>query len=180
MATVDGMTAQKMQQILDDTIASADIQGSSLVFTRYGGDTFVAGDFQAYITSQIGTQITDGIAAAVPAAVAGGLTNKGNLSGAITFVGNTPQDMVNRLFTATLTGNVTLNSTAFPTPSIAGTQFAIVFKQDATGGRTLTLTGIKKSQGLLALSTAANAIDIVSFLYDGTNWYAGLMGVGFA
>lgn len=199
MATVNGITAEKGQEILDQTIESATISGTSLIFTRNDGSTFSAGDFKSYIDSEI-TPIVDGaiddataaipaqinssvstaVANAVPTAVVGGLTAKGNTSGTFSFAGITSAQLVNRLFTATLVGNVTIDSTNFPTSPLAGTQFAIVFKQDATGGRTLTLNNIKKSQGVLDLSTAANAVDIVVFMYDGTSWYAGLMGMGFS
>jgi hypothetical protein len=191
------MTAEHMQSILDQTLASAEIEGSTLKFTKLDGSSFTAGDFYAYINSQITPavntamtpinaaldsipgQVSTAVNSAVPTAVAGGVTAKGNQSGAVSFSGLTPAQMVNRLITMTLTGNISIDSAAFPTPAIAGTQFAIVMKQDATGGRTLTLTGIKKSQGVLVLSTGSNATDIIMFMYDGTSWYAGAMGVGF-
>ena len=168
MAIVNGITAEAAQDILDQTIESAEISGSSLVFTRHDGSSFSAGDF----SSAVETPIAE--------AVAGSLTALGNISGAVSFGSLTPNDMVNRIFTATLTGNISINSSSFPTPALPGTQFAMRFTQDGTGGRTLTLTGIKRSQGVLALSTAAGAIDIIMFMYDGTNWYAGAMGVAFS
>ncbi len=53
----------------------------------------------------------------------------------------------------------------------------IIVKQDATGSRTLTLPAqctnkvINGGAGAITLSTAANAIDILTFTYDGTNCY---------
>jgi hypothetical protein len=175
MATVNGVTAERMQQILNASIESAAIQGSTLIFTRHDGSSFAAGDFNAFIASEVQAEVD----AIVPPAVAGGLTAKGNISGAVTFPGLLPKDMVNRLFTATLTGAITIDSAAFPAPAVPATQFAMVLHQDLVGNRSLTLTGIKKSQGALTLSTGPNSIDIVSFLYDGSVWYAGLMGVSF-
>lgn len=198
MASVDGVTAQKMQEILDQTVESAEIEGATLTFTRHDGSTFPAGDFSDYVDSQltpaveaatapidaalasIPTQIETEIDSVVPAAVAGGVTNKLNITGGVTFGSMTPADMVNRLFTATVVGNITIDANNFPSPAIPGTQFAMVLKQDSTGGRTLTLLNIKRSQGALALSTAAGAIDIIMFLFDGTTWYAGAMGVAFS
>ena len=176
MATVTGVTAERMQEILDEAVETASIEGSTLIFTRHDGSSFAAGDFANFIGADVAAEV----AVAVPAAVSGGVTAKGSISGTMSFTGLTAAQMVNRLFTATLAGNLIVNSASFPSNPIPGTQFAIIFKQDATGGRTLTLTGIKRSQGVLALSAAANATDIVSFMYDGATWYAGLMGVNFS
>jgi hypothetical protein len=176
MATVTGVTAERMQEILDEAVETASIEGSTLIFTRHDGSSFAAGDFQSFIDADVAAAVT----AQVPAAVSGGVTAKGNVTGALTFTPLTPAQMVNRVFTATLTGNITINVTALPTPAVPGTQFAMVLKQDATGNRSLTLSGIKRAQGVLSLSSAANAVDIVSFMYDGTTWYAGLMGLAFS
>lgn len=198
MATINGMTAEKMQEVLDSTIESATISGSSLTFTRADGSTFSAGNFNTYINAQItpaidaamadvttalGTipgQVSTAVASAVPTAVAGGVTAKGNVTGNVTFTPLTAAQMVNRIITATLTGNITIDKANFPSSPIPGTQFAMVLKQDATGNRTLTLVNILKSQGVLTLSTAANARDVIMFFYDGTDWYAGAMGVAFS
>ena len=57
----------------------------------------------------------------------------------------------------------------------------LIVKQDATGNRTLTLPSgsIILGGGSLTLSTAANAVDILTFVYDGTNYYWSL-GKGYA
>jgi hypothetical protein len=74
----------------------------------------------------------------------------------------------------TLTGNGTLS---FSSPPTAGAYGTLVVTQDATGGKTLTLpTATNKVLGsatttAIALSTAANAIDIVNFYYDGSNYF---------
>jgi hypothetical protein len=53
----------------------------------------------------------------------------------------------------------------------------LVVKQDGTGGRTLTLPSVtnkilgSSSTTTIGLSTAANAIDIVNFYFDGTNYF---------
>lgn len=76
----------------------------------------------------------------------------------------------------TLTGNVTFN--AFTSP-VAGQSLTLIIKQDATGNRTLTSTGIKWANSSKTLSTTANAIDIATVFYDGTNYW-GSLGKGFA
>ena len=75
----------------------------------------------------------------------------------------------------TLTGNVTFS--AFSNP-VTGQSLTLIITQDATGSRTLTST-MKFSGASKTLSTAANAIDIITVFYDGTNYYASL-GKGFA
>jgi hypothetical protein len=77
----------------------------------------------------------------------------------------------------TLTQNSTLGFTAAPPVGSYGT---IVLTQDGTGSRTITLPTISgvtnqilgsTSTTAVALSTAANAKDILNFYYDGTNCY---------
>jgi hypothetical protein len=61
---------------------------------------------------------------------------------------------------------------------VAGTNATLILKQDATGGRTLTST-MKFLGGVKTLSTAANAIDVLSVFYDGVDYLATL-GKGYA
>ncbi len=74
----------------------------------------------------------------------------------------------------TLAGNRTLS---FSTPPTSGAYGTLVVKQDATGGRTLTLPSVTNkilgstSTTSIGLSTAANAIDIINFYFDGTNYF---------
>jgi hypothetical protein len=70
----------------------------------------------------------------------------------------------------TLTGAVTFSAFANPVTGQSLTLFVI---QDATGSRLLTST-MKFSGGTKTLSTAANAVDIITVFYDGTNYYASL------
>jgi len=73
--------------------------------------------------------------------------------------------------TVTLTGNSTLSITN----AVAGMYGLIKVKQDATGSRTLTLPAgskvINGGGGVVALTTAANAVDVLSYFYDGTNYF---------
>jgi hypothetical protein len=74
----------------------------------------------------------------------------------------------------TLAGNRTLSFTSLPAVGSYGT---LIVTQDATGNRTITLpTTANKVLGsasttTIALSTTANAKDILNFYYDGTNCY---------
>jgi len=68
----------------------------------------------------------------------------------------------------TLGGNRTL---AAPTNQQAGGVYTIVIKQDSTGGHTLAFNSAYKFPGGSApvITTAANSVDIVSFISDGSN-----------
>jgi hypothetical protein len=70
----------------------------------------------------------------------------------------------------TLTGNVTISTL---TNAVTGTNLSLILTQDATGSRLLTST-MKFAGGVKTLTTSANAIDVVTIYYDGTNYLAGL------
>ena len=84
-----------------------------------------------------------------------------------------PDASLSNAFWVDLTGNVTLNQ---PTNPKAGQVVTILFKQDATGGRTLTFgTTIYGNTGNdWVLSTGANDIDLLTLYYDGdaSRWRA--------
>jgi hypothetical protein len=71
----------------------------------------------------------------------------------------------------TLTGNATLAITN----AVAGMYGLIRVTQDATGSRTLTLPGssrvINGGGGAVVLTTTAGATDVLSYFYDGANYY---------
>jgi len=71
----------------------------------------------------------------------------------------------------TLGGNRTLDITG----EVDGATGLLIVKQDGTGGRTLTLPGsslvINDGGGTVTLSTGANEIDILTWYYDGTNFF---------
>jgi len=74
-------------------------------------------------------------------------------------------------------GNETLTFTAPAKPG----NFVLYVIQDATGGRTLTYPATVRWAGGTAptLSTAASAVDIISFIWNGTN-YDGVASLNFA
>jgi len=73
--------------------------------------------------------------------------------------------------TVTLGGNRTLAISG----AAAGYNGVLIVKQDGTGSRTLTLPGSSKviggGSGAITLTTTASAIDVLSWYYDGTNYY---------
>jgi len=70
----------------------------------------------------------------------------------------------------TLTGNATLT---FSAPAGKAGSFVLRLAQDGTGGRAVTWPASVKWRGGVApnLSTAASAVDIVTFYYSGSNYY---------
>jgi hypothetical protein len=72
--------------------------------------------------------------------------------------------------TATLTGSTPCTFT-MPTAT-AGKSFILKLTQSAANMTTATFTGVKFAGGTAPTITAtANAVDIISFIADGTNWY---------
>ena len=74
----------------------------------------------------------------------------------------------NQNFVLTLTGNITL---ANPTTEQVGQSGVLVFVQDGTGSRTLSLSSDFESAGGsgITLSTAANAVDIIPYFVKAAN-----------
>jgi hypothetical protein len=92
----------------------------------------------------------------------------GNLTGTVSINANNGP-----IQSGTLTGNITLNTNNF-TNMNAGQTVTLILTQDATGSRLLT-SNLKYAANNRALSTAANSIDSMSVLYDGTNYLASLV-----
>lgn len=190
MATVTGITAAKALEILGQSVVSGTINGSGhLILTRQNGSTIDAGDFTSIVTdimddavaAQVAAQAPAMVTTEVAAKVSGTVFAKGDQTGDLSFSGITNETLVNATITCKAIGNLNIDTADFPASPKPGTQFVVRIQQDATGSRTLTLVGgIKKSQGVLTLTTTANAIDLISFYYDGTYWYAGPMGLNFS
>lgn len=178
MAEFEGLTKAKAEEILGMSVVSVTVnETGQLVCTRGNGTSFIGGDFQAAMEALAEERVDEMLPTAVSDAVAGTVVHKGDVSGAITMPEFTSANLVNALVTLTATGNLTFNVTALPGAPKANTQFAMRITQDGTGGRTLALTGFKRSGGYLVLSTGANDVDVLMFFYDGAAWYAGAMGL---
>jgi len=75
------------------------------------------------------------------------------------------------VWSLTLGGNRTM---AAPTNADAGMTFVLKILQDGTGSRTITWNSVFKWSGGTAptlTTTATTGTDIISGVYDGTNWY---------
>ena len=72
--------------------------------------------------------------------------------------------------TVTLAGSRTL---ANPTNMVAGGTYVLIVKQNASGNNTLGYSSAYKwaDASTPVLSTAANAVDVLTFVSDGTNMY---------
>lgn len=79
----------------------------------------------------------------------------------------TPDPFLGSVKKVTLTGNLTVNA---PTGTNfgQGTRMTFILAQDATGGRTVTFNAVFKTNW--TPDTAANKINVIEFVYDGTNW----------
>ena len=174
MAQFDGLTKAKAEAIIGASVASATINGQGhLILTRNNGQTIDAGDFTGIVSGLLVEAVNDAVATGIYNALAGAVTVKNGVTGVMTFDEFSTASLMNAIIIANLTGNVTLNSASFPANPKAGTRFRIRFKQDATGGRTLTLIGIKRGQSDEdgQLDVRANGMDLFEFFYDGTNWW---------
>lgn len=89
---------------------------------------------------------------------------QGNITGATTLdVGNS------EIIAATLTGNVTAT---LSDGHYVGQELTLILTQDGTGSRVITWPGNAKFviSGNGVLTTTVAAVDVFTFLWDGTNW----------
>lgn len=181
MAEFTGITAAHADEILGQSVVSGVVNAAGhLILTRQNGSTFDAGDFSANVGNTIQDKVQIEVAAQLPAAVAGTVVNKGTeVDGVLTLPELNTDNIVNAMVEVTLGANTTFDVSALPASPKTNTQFVMRLQQDATGGRTFTVSGFKKSLGSLPITTTPNAVDLLVFIYDGTNWLAGLMGSDF-
>lgn len=107
-------------------------------------------------------------AAALSVAQTFGAGQRGNTQTA-SITGSTTLDFATyQNFVLTLTGNVTLDN---PTTEVVGQSGFIVFVQDGTGGRTVSLGSdfITAGGAGVTLSAAASAIDVVPYIVSASN-----------
>jgi hypothetical protein len=88
----------------------------------------------------------------------------------------TPNAANGNVQTITLTGSITLNALTSP---VSGQSITLIVKQPASGGPYTLTSSMLFAGGFKTLSTAANAIDMITVSYIGTSYYASLV-TGFA
>jgi len=180
--TVTGVTATSTASFsgatIDDlgTVTTADINGGTIDGTVIGGSSAAAGTFTTFTSTGIDDNATStaitidssenvGIGDTTPAAkleVNGNVIAKTDTD--TTNTGSVTLDFgANQNFVLTLTGNVTL---ANPSTEVVGQSGFIVFIQDSTGSRTVSLgTDYETANGAgLTLSSAASTTDIVPYV----------------
>lgn len=101
--------------------------------------------------------------------------NETVLASANTGTSISPDLSTGTIFRYTANSNFTFNGFTNP---VAGASATVIITQDATGSRLLTST-MKFVGGGKTLSTAANSIDMITVIYDGTTYFASL-NKGFA
>jgi hypothetical protein len=88
----------------------------------------------------------------------------------------TPNAANGNVQTITLTGSITLNTLTSP---VSGQSITLIIKQPASGGPYTLTSSMLFAGGFKTLSTANNAIDMLTISYIGTSYYASLV-TGFA
>ena len=88
----------------------------------------------------------------------------------------TPNAANGNVQTITLTGSITLNALASP---VTGQSLTLIIRQPAVGGPFTLTSTMLFAGGFKTLSTANNAIDMLTISYIGTTYYASLV-TGFA
>lgn len=93
-------------------------------------------------------------------------SEKGLYQNSLTVSGSvTPNMDTYDTFVYNLTGNTTINATLNP---VSGDVLKFIFKQDATGGRTVTLNAAYK--GSPTINTSANARTCLTYIFGGGTW----------
>lgn len=112
---------------------------------------------------------TTGLQASLDAKVASGRVSQSVSSATQTL---TLTDRYQGVLVCSLTGNITLT---MPTVS-NGASFVLILRQDATGGRVATLSGVTWPTGAApTLSTAASSFVVLQFFCDASAWYGVLL-----
>ncbi|MBL7487085.1 glycosyl hydrolase family 28-related protein [Frankia sp. AgW1.1] len=90
----------------------------------------------------------------------------------------TPDPYLGDTYAMTLTGNTTVGAPALTGTNtgtgiylVVGSRLTLVFTQDGTGGRTITLNAVFRLNSK-SFSTTASATTGITFVWDGTNWQA--------
>ena len=138
-----------------DLLGGADAGETMATFADDGAVTLYHNNVAKIATSATGATVTGTLVATTSTA--------GSQSGSTTL-----DFGANQNFVLTLTGNITL---ANPTTEQVGQSGVLVFVQDGTGSRTLSLSSDFESAGGsgITLSTAANAVDIIPYFVKAAN-----------
>lgn len=179
--TTNGVRYKNVAATLTDTSSSGTV--ATAYTDVFGGNTIAASSattFTNYYTAFISGP-TAGTNVTFTAKWAMGLSGSLSVTGQIVTPTQTLTDGTNiawdvdasAIAKVTLGGNRTLSA---PTNLRDGGTYVLRVIQDGTGNRTLAYNSVFKWPGGVApvLSTGANAIDILTFVSDGTNLYGSI------
>jgi hypothetical protein len=141
--------------------------GTGLSGTSFNGSAAVTVAIDSTVATLTGTQTLTNKTVTNPT-----VTNYTETLQAVGTVGasNTLALTNGTVLTATLTASTPCTFT-MPTAT-AGKSFMLILTQAASGATTATFTGVKWPAGIAPTVTAtASAVDIFSFVANGTNWY---------
>ena len=173
-----GATTTKGLLNIQNTAASgtgtvATIQANSTAGS--GVNVYANGNVGVNTTTPAFTVATNTTATA-PTLGVDGTTNSTNYTSTYLNLGNSGSSFTwNQNAGSTASVTLTANSTLIITNAKMGMYGLIIVKQDATGNRTLTLPAgskvINGGAGVLELTGVGNAADMLSYFYDGTNYW---------
>lgn len=169
MATVTGLTADRMLAIEGASVVSGSIVVDDLVLTKHDGSTVNAGNVRGPVGPTGPFDLPS-----MRSAITGNTINAGNISGTInisTYVDTST--IVNASIVGVLVGDVAFDASNFPS-NASGPAFRFLLIQDATGGRKATFTGFHLIGLDDYLSTQPNNVTIVEFYNIATGWVAKL------
>jgi len=179
LTSAGALSATSFSGSVSGAVAATTLSASSTVsgtgFSTYlasppaiGGTAAAAGNFTSIGATTSGTGVFTTLTAteARDTVYTGGST-----TGTIT-----PNAANGNIQTITLTGSITLNAFASP---VSGQTITLIITQPAALGPYTLTSSMKFAGGFKTLSTAANAVDMLTISYIGTTYYASLV-TGFA
>lgn len=160
--------------------------GAAVSLIQQSDDNFVlystnAAGAQRAIWSVFGQSNTSSFNIAVPTSLSNAALTVKDVRDTVYIGGSTtgtitPDCANGNVQTVTLTGSITFNAFA---NAVSGQSMTMIITQPASGGPYTLTSSMKFAGGAKTLSTAANAVDMLTVSYIGTTYYASLV-TGFA
>jgi hypothetical protein len=177
-------------------LATGNVSGANVIGTHFGSGANLS-NVVTSIAAGSGISINASTGAVTVSFAAGAsyvdLTTNQTIAGNKTFTGTTtlnpyiettatavntgasftPTASAGPVQRVTATANFALNA---PVGMATGQSITLIITQDATGSRLMTPNGVYRfAYAVKTLSTTANAIDVLSIFYDGTNYLCNLV-----
>lgn len=152
----------KIQNVLNNIATTIRATVLTGLVTTTGG-VITATDTLLVALGKLQNQITNAVTTAEKTLWNNTTLNAGNITGSVSFSGFN----LNRTYKATLTGNTTFSAISGGTE---GNVYVMVFTQDATGGRTISLPANVLIPSGETPDTGANKTSILTMYFNGTNY----------